>query len=309
MGRSKGAIMKVFSFRLIAIAVAVMSVVTLNACGGGGNSGSTPTPVVPAPVPQPTPNPEPTPEPGLSASCAKLPLGDPTAACPQEQATFQAEVDAAIFTLIGEQPELFDGDNKTQSVGAYYVGLIKILDRQGLCAYFDGEELGVTDSPTFNDQYDILTAGLQVRTGPRTYRTTCYPSAVPPPEAPLQPSPAGCSLPPSREVGCSREADGKFFFQVEGAVMQVMEERPELFNFNDHATATNWPRVLDLAAYQQAVVDVLASQGFCAKDDRLEEIAIKNDNSFNEQYDVQFADQYVRLGGGMYRSTCYPAAF
>ena len=45
-----------------------------------------------------------------------------------------------------EQPQLFDADNVTQSVGAYYVGLIKILDRQGLCAYYDGEELGVTDS-------------------------------------------------------------------------------------------------------------------------------------------------------------------
>ena len=110
-------------------------------------------------------------------------------------------------------------------------------------------------------------------------------------------------------MACSREADGKFFFQVEGAVLQVMDERPELFDFNDHATATNWPRVLDLEAYQNAVVDNLVAQGFCAKSDGLEEVAVKNENSFNEQYDVQFADKYVRLGGGMYRSTCYPAAF
>ena len=110
-------------------------------------------------------------------------------------------------------------------------------------------------------------------------------------------------------MACSREADGKFFFQVEAAVRQIMDERPELFDFTDTATRTDWPRILDLAAYQQAVVDVLATQGFCAKDDRLEEIAVKNENSFNEQYDIQLADKYVRLGGGMYRSTCYPAAF
>ena len=301
--------MKVFSFRLIAIAVAVVSVVTLNACGGSSNSGPSPNPTVPAPGPQPTPNPEPTPEPGLSASCAKLPLGDPTAECPQEQATFQEEVDAAIFALIAERPELFDGDNKTRSVGAYYVGLIEILDRQGLCAYYDGEELGVTDSPSFNDQYDILTAKNQVRTGPRTYRSTCYPSAVPPPEAPLQPSPAGCSLPPSRELACSREAEGKFFPQVEGAVLQVMEERPELFDFNDHAAASDLPRILDLEAYHQAVADLLIGQGLCAKDDRGEEIAVKSDNSFNEQYDINLAQQYVRLGPNTYRSTCYPSSF
>ncbi len=302
--------MKVFQYRFVAaLAVAVSLVLGLSACGGGGSSGSNDNPTVPAPVPEPTPDPEPTPEPLLSASCLKLPLGDPTAACPQEQPTFLEEVDGAIFTLLAEQPELFDADNVTRSVGAYYLGLIEILDRQGLCAYYDGEELGVTDSAAFNDQFDILTAKNRVRTGPNTYRTTCYPSAVPPPEIPLQPSPAGCSLPPSREVACSREADGKFFFQVEGAVLQVMEERPELFDFNDTATRTNWPRVLDLAAYQQAVADILLAQGFCAKDDRLEEIAIKNENSFNEQYDVQFADKYVRLGGGMYRSTCYPASF
>ena len=302
--------MKVFQYRFVAaLAVAVSLVLALSACGGGGSSGSNDNPTVPAPVPQPTPDPEPTPEPSLSASCAKLPLGDPSAACAQETATFQEEVDAAIFTLMAERPELFDADAKTQSTGAYYVGLIKILDRQGICGFYDGEELAVTDSPSFNDQYDILTSKNQVRTGSRTYRTTCSPSAVPPPEAPLAPSPAGCSLPPSREVACSREADGKFFFQVEAAVRQIMDERPELFDFNDTATRTDWPRILDLAAYQQAVVDVLLAQGFCAKDDRLEEIAVKNENSFNEQYDIQLADKYVRLGGGMYRSTCYPAAF
>jgi len=302
--------MKVFQYRfIVALAVAVSSVLTLGACGGGGNSGSNDNPTVPAPVPQPTPDPEPTPEPGLSVSCSKLPLGDPAAPCAQEQATFQEEVDNAIFTLINERPDLFDDQNVTQSTGAYYVGLIKILDRQGLCGYYDGEELAVTDSPSFNDQYDILTAKNQVRTGPRTYRTTCSPSAVPPGEAPLAPSPPGCSLPPSREVACSREAEGKFFFQVEAAVRQIMDERPELFDFTDTATRTDWPRILDLGAYQQAVADVLVAQGFCAKDDRLEELAVKNDNSFNEQYDIQLADKYVRLGGGMYRSTCYPAAF
>ena len=35
-----------------------------------------------------------------------------------------------------------------------YVGLIKILDRKGLCAATEGEELAVAKSSSFNEQYD-----------------------------------------------------------------------------------------------------------------------------------------------------------
>jgi hypothetical protein len=110
-------------------------------------------------------------------------------------------------------------------------------------------------------------------------------------------------------VACSREPAGQFYHQVEAAIEHVLENRPELFDFNDTATRTDWPRIRDLEAYQQAVADNLVAQGFCAKDDRLEEIAVKNENARSEQYDVQLADQYVRRGGGIYRASCYPAAF
>lgn len=290
------------------MAIVVLSVVALSGCGGSSSSGSNDNPTVPVPA-TPTPAPEPTPEPGLSKTCATFPPGDVTADCPKQVPNYFDEVEGSIKRLVVERPDLFDENGVTQSVGAYYVELIKMLDEQGLCAYFDGIELGVAATPEFNDQYDILTAKNQVRTGSRIYRTTCYPSAVPPAEAPLQPSPAGCSLPPSRDVACSREAEGRFFFQVEAAVKQVMEDRPELFDFTDTATRTDWPRILDLEAYQDAVAAVLAGQGFCAKNDRNEEIAIKDTNDRSEQYDVQLAHTWVRLGGGMYRSSCYPAAF
>jgi hypothetical protein len=293
--------------RFSGLVVAGLAVITLSVCGGGGDSGEGPTAPAP-PVAQPTPEPAPTPEPELSASCRALPLGNPSVPCRQEVATFQSEVDNAIRRLQAEQPEIFGDGNNVLAVGAYYVGLIRILDEEGLCAYYDGEELGVTNTGDYNDQYDILTARNQWRIGETTYRVTCYPSAVPLDKGPLPPSPEGCNLPPSREVACSRQESGQFFGQVEGAVNQVMEERPDLFDFTDYATG-NGPRILDLAAYHQAVVDVLTPQGFCAKDDRGEEIAIKNENGFSEQYDVQFADEYVRIGQGIYRSTCHPAAF
>jgi hypothetical protein len=300
--------MNLVDHRFPGLAVAGLAILTLSVCGGGSsNSGGPPTtPQVPV---EPTPEPTPTPEPALSMSCEALPPGDPTVSCKREVARFQDQMDSAIRTLQNEQPDLFDRDNIVQSVGRYYVGLIEILDRDGLCAYFDGEELAVTDSPEYNDQYDILTSRLGARVGNNTYRATCYPSAIPPPEAPLPPSPPGCLLPPSREVACSREAEGKFYNQVEKAIDYVLENRPELFDFNDVATRTDWPRIIDIEAYHDAVVENLVDQGFCAKRDGVEEIGVKNENERSEQYDIQLEDKYVRRGFGIYRSSCYPAAF
>ena len=292
----------------VVLAVAVVAVATFSVCGGGGSSNDGPTVPVPPPVIEPTPDPGPPPDPPLSASCEALPLGDPNVRCPFEAPTFQDEVDNAIRTLQNEQPDLFDQNEVVQAVGAYYVGLIQILDRQGLCAYYDGEELGVSNSANFNDQFDILTANNRMRIGEKTYRSTCRPSAIPVGKGPLPPSPEGCNLAPSREVACSRQVAGQFHHVVENAVQEVMDGQPELFNFNDVANG-NGPRILDLEAYTLAVVDRIRARGLCAKNDELEEIALKNENSFSEQYDIQFQDKYVRTGAGIYRSTCYPAAF
>jgi hypothetical protein len=194
------------------------------------------------------------------------------------------------------------------SVGAYYVGLIKILDRQGLCAE-GGEELAVARSSSYNEQYDVLTARSEVRFGPSSYRTTCSPSGVPLAAAPLPPPPAGCSLPSSREVACGREPEGKYYLDVEAAIKQVQQEKPELFDFSQRAPGTDNPKVLNLEAYHQAVADVLTKKGYCALAGT-EEIGLKKgSNAFSEQYDINVADQYVRTGPSIYRVSCYPAAF
>lgn len=280
----------------------------LGTCGGGGGSGSPGGPTVPVPTPAPTPTPGPTPDPPLSSSCAKLSPGSPNPACKDELPDFQADVDDAIRTLQAEQPSIFNGD-VVVSVGAYYVGLIKLLDKKGLCAASDGEELGVASSSTYNEQYDILTARSQVRWGPTSYRTTCTPSAVPIAQGPLPPAQAGCPLPSSREVACSREPSPRYYDDVQAAIAQIQKDKPELFDFNDTAAGTDWPRVKDLKAYEQGVVDILRKQGYCGVAPS-EEIGVKkNTNAFSEQYDIELAGQYVRSGPGSYRTTCYPAAF
>jgi hypothetical protein len=88
-----------------------------------------------------------------------------------------------------------------------------------------------------------------------------------------------------------------------------MKEKPELFNFGQVAPGTPWPAVKSIPAYHGAVVETMAKKGYCAKDDG-EEIAVKQgSNTVSEQYDINFQDKYVRIGPGIYRATCYPAAF
>jgi hypothetical protein len=260
------------------------------------------------PVTTPTPTPGPTPDPPISSSCTKLPVGNANAPCRAENPEYVDVVYQAIRTLQTEQSFIFDGD-EVKSVGAYYVELIKVLDRQGLCAETDGEELGVTDGSSSNEQYDVLTAQNRVRFGPTSYRTTCRPSSIPLAPRGLGPQMAGCPLAPSHEIACGRESSGKYHGDVEGAIEQLQKEKPELFNFNETAQGTNWPLVKDHDAYNNGLLAILTQKGYCAKFDG-EEIALKRgSNTSSEQYDVNFQDKYIRTGSGIYRASCYPASF
>jgi hypothetical protein len=294
--------------RLSQVAFVVLTGLATGVCGGGGPANTGTGPSVPVTPPAPTPVPPPTPDPPLSMSCTKLPPGDVNAPCNHETATFQAEMDDAIRTLQAQQPQIFDGDY-VKSVGAYYVGLIKILDGKGLCAQFDGEELAVTNTSAYSDQYHVMTSKQIARFGPSSYRVTCYPSVVPAVAGPLPPSPAGCSLPPSREVACNREPSGGVYLQdVSDAIVQIQKDKPELFDFTDTQPGTDWPRIKDLEAYFQGVVDILVKKGYCAQVQ--EELMVKRgSNKFNEQYKIDYSYKYIRTGPGIYRSSCYPSAF
>jgi hypothetical protein len=292
--------------RAAGLALVAFGALALGHCGGGSGAGPTDPPV--PPVTTPTPAPTPTAEPPISASCAKLPPGSVGGRCNTEASEYQDIVDRAIRTLQGEQPAIFEGD-QVLSIGAYYVGLIKILDRQGLCAATDGEELGVTDRASSNEQFDVLSAQSRARFGPVSYRVTCSPSAVPIPLGGMIAPPAGCTLPSSREIACGREPHGRYHDDVEAAIAQLQKDKPELFDFNDTAQGTSWPALKNVDAYVQGVIDILAKKGYCARNDG-EELAIKHgSNTFSEQYDIDFQHKYIRTGAGIYRLSCYPAAF
>jgi hypothetical protein len=299
--------MRLSASRFVGLTLVGLGALTLSVCGGGGSSPS--EPVQPTAPPIATPTPLPPTESALSASCAKLPLGSLTPSCKSDTPDYQADVDEAIRTLQGEQPQIFEGD-QVLSIGAYYVGLIKILDRKGLCAATEGEELGVARSGSFNEQYDVLSAQSRARFGPVSYRVTCYPSAVPLRTPGLPPQQAGCPLAPSVEVACGREPAGQYYGDVEAAITQILKEKPELFDFTQTAAGTDFFAIRNVAGYNQGMVDIMTSKGYCAKHDG-EELALKKgSNARSEQYDVDLAGgAYIRRGLGIYRVTCYPAAF
>jgi len=295
--------------RLLHFSLLIGVALSLQVCGGGSNPSTPSGPGGPVPTPAPTPTPEPSADPPLSASCAKLGLGVPEgqAKCTVDNPDFLEQVGLAIQILQTEQPEIFEGISVV-NVGAYIVGLIRVLDRDGLCAAYDGEEMNLKSNNDYSEHYDVLTAKRTIRTGPKTYIGTCFPAIFPLAEPPLPPPPASCPLPSSREIACGRELEGRYYQHVEDSIDELYVERPELFDFNDYAPGQGHPRLTDPLAYHEAMVGKLIDKGYCAKFDG-EEIQMKVENEFSEHYDVNYQDMYVRRGPGIYRGSCYPAAF
>lgn len=94
---------------------------------------------------------------------------------------------------------------------------------------------------------------------------------------------------------------------VENAIQRTIQERPELFNFNDELGGGSY-KVLDHDRYIAAVVDRIHAQGVCSRAE-VEEIQVKTTNEFNEQYNIWVSAGYVRHGPGAYITTCFPAQF
>jgi hypothetical protein len=130
---------------------------------------------------------------------------------------------------------------------------------------------------------------------------------TPPTPAPASPTPAPpvgftCPLPASSNPSdyCPK-LTAKMGDQVNTALDIVMAKRPELFNFNELNGGN--PRVLDRQKYHEAVKSELEAMGICTLIEK-EEIAIKNTNAYNEQWNIWTSDGYVRR---KYVTTCIPA--
>ena len=263
----------------------------------------------PSPVAVATPTPRPVPTPNLpgTASCSKLPLVTKDVGnCPTEGPNFMNQVQTAIAQVQSQHPEIFQGVVVT-SPGQFLVGVIDNLDKMGLCAGFDTEEIQVTNSADFSEQYHLLTSRNFLRTDPSIYRATCHPAALPTPHPPFHPANPGCTLPSSLEVTCDVEPRVFYAADADSSLDQVIREHPEAFE-NPQA---HTPIVRDgfLNQYHQWFIDAMVQRGYCAWWDT-EEVQVKKDNRFSEHYKIFISDGHIRRPDtGAYRSTCWPAAF
>jgi len=151
-------------------------------------------PVIVIPVPAATPPPaapapgNPTPAPGGGGGgggTCPLPAGTFNENCSMQAQTFLARVEAAIDEVVRTDPQAFNL-NRTRGGCAncyqvvdptrYVNRVAQAITKNGVCGYYDGEELGVKSSNQFNDQYDILTSDNFIRRQGGAYRSTCRPA-------------------------------------------------------------------------------------------------------------------------------------
>jgi hypothetical protein len=136
---------------------------------------------------------------------------------------------------------------------------------------------------------------------------TPKPGPTPTP-APPPPAGASCGLPPSNPANPTCTDDGyRLFGDVDRALTQVTQNRPDLFDFNDKK-CDNCYLVKNVSAYVAEVQKLLSAQGICTLWDG-EELAAKSSNDFSEQYDILLASGHMRRGPGSYRGVCQPAWF
>ncbi len=286
--------------RVVPVLLSVAGALLLVTCGGGSKGGSPTAPPVTTPTPAATPTPVPLPY-GVTSICYRIGMGDPKSTCTGGSASYLPQIDAAIDDVVARRPDIFNledqrgaGGYYVNSVGAFYVELLKSLEKQNVCAIFDGEEVAIKDSQAFHDQYKVINSDQHVRRGASEYRTTCYPAGSPIAEG-TPPSTANCKLPGSRSIACGYEGP-RFDQVIEDAIAQLQQQHPEIFSGE---------YVNDVNAYNNGVAAILTAKGFCAVPG--EEMGIKNTNDFSESYDILLASGKIRHSG--YRVTCYPADF
>jgi hypothetical protein len=138
---------------------------------------------------------------------------------------------------------------------------------------------------------------------------TPAPAPGTPTPAPAPPSGQACSLGRGNGSGsdCPLER-ARFQEVVERAIDNVIRNNPSLFDKSKDRCVQGCPFVRDTDGYWDAVTNEVRRLGYCATNDG-EELAVKNSNSFNDQYDIINSEGFVRRGTGSYRATCYPAWF
>jgi len=108
---------------------------------------------------------------------------------------------------------------------------------------------------------------------------------------------------PDLHTECPKLKGGELQDYVNVAVDRAINDHPEYFDLSDNVGGS--VKVKDRSKYIGAVVDNLHAQGICAHEE-IEEVQVKNVNTFHEQYNVWSSAGYTRKS---YITTCFPAQF
>ncbi len=142
--------------------------------------------------------------------------------------------------------------------------------------------------------------------------TTMTPPITSPPLPAPTPTPIqGCTLGQgSPRYTCQGDVPG-LQPRLIAAIDKLVEDRPQLFNLEDDPGGDHRYRIHDVEAYYEGIVANLQATGLCAQRDYLDRdrIAIKEDNSYNEAYQVVGRQTRILRGPEMYAVTCTPANF
>jgi hypothetical protein len=136
------------------------------------------------------------------------------------------------------------------------------------------------------------------------------PSGSPTPAPPAPPPTGGsCSLGPGPGSGANCPRTGPSFLgEIDAAINRTVQQQPGNFNLNDQRGNGGY-RIHNIDQFLAGVVGNLRAMGLCAMVDGGGEIAVKNTNSFSDQYDLILSSGHIFRGGGSYAATCTPAWF
>lgn len=172
------------------------------------------------------------------------------------------------------------------------------------------EKLPSAPEGTPNSPIPVVVVPVPIPTPPPT---TLPPAPTPaPPGGPAPTPPPGgggggggggsCSLPPGNGAGTNCPFEGPSFqSELESSIDQLISQRPDIFSGGGSS-----PLVVKHSDYMNGVVANLRARGLCAIVDSDDEIAVKNTNAFNDQYDILLSTGHVRRA---YTATCRPAWF
>ncbi len=172
------------------------------------------------------------------------------------------------------------------------------------------EEMPQRPSPVNVAPIPVVVVPVPIPTPVTPTPTTPPTGPTPPPSSPPPPPQgAACSLPPGTGSGNNCPKPGPSFLgEVDAAINLLVQQRPSLFDLRD-ARGDGGYRVKDVRQFQEGVAANLRGMGLCAIADGGDEVAVKNSNSSNDQYDIVLSSGHIFRGPGSYAATCFPAWF